>query len=76
MMYLQNLFCPSIHCLNKMFYICEQFASIFCITFNCKKTECINCGDPVCPDEIASINGSVIKWVDHVRHLGNYVLHL
>ena len=56
-----------------MLYICEQFARSYLITFNCKKTQCIKFGDPVCPDEIASINGSCIKWVDHVRHLGNYV---
>ena len=28
---------------------------------------------PVHPEEIAVINGCIIKWVDQVRHLGNYV---
>jgi len=59
-----------------MFYICEQFASNYLITFNSKKTQCIKFGDPVCLDEIAIINGTVIKWVDHVRYLGTYMQHL
>ena len=42
-------------------------------TFNSNKTLCIKSGEPVYSDDVAWINGCIIKWVDNVRHLGNYV---
>jgi len=68
-----TLLCPSIRSLNKMLHICEVFAKDYLITFNSNKTLCIKFGEPVYSDDVAWINGCIIKWVDNVRHLGNYV---
>jgi hypothetical protein len=56
-----------------MLLICETYALEHRITFNSKKTICIKFGSSVGNDEKAFINGSPIKWFDHVKHLGNYV---
>ena len=42
-----TLSCPSVYGLNKMMYICSDFATNNCITFNAQKTICIKYGESV-----------------------------
>ena len=62
----------SIHGLEDLVKICEQFASEYGVTFNAKKTRCICFGrhDNVELRQIC-VNGQQIMWVDKVKYLGN-----
>ena len=55
-----------------MLQICAKFADIFDITFNSKKILCIKFGESLNSKECAKLNGKIIKWVDHIKHLGNF----
>jgi hypothetical protein len=68
-----TLMSPSIRSLNKMLDICKYFAADFNITFNPKKTLCIKFGTSLKEKEKAFLDGSLIKWVNSVKHLGNTV---
>ena len=68
-----TLVSPSIRGLNKMLKICEIFSVKFDITFNCKKSFCIKFGDPINTYEQVFLNSTKIRWVDQIRHLGNYI---
>ena len=45
----------------------------FDITFNSKKTLCIKFSESLNGKECAKLNGKIIKWVDHIKHLGNFL---
>ena len=66
------LLSPSIHGLEDLVKICEQFAIKYGVTFNAKKTQCICFGrhDNVELRQIC-VNGQQIMWVDKVKYLGN-----
>ena len=68
-----TLLSPSLHGLNRMLEICAKFADNFDITFNSKKTLCIKFGESLNGKECAKLNNKIIKWVDHIKHLGNFL---
>ena len=68
-----TLLSPSLHGLNRMLKICAAFADSFDITFNSKKTLCIKFGESLNGIECAKLNGKIIKCVDHIKHLGNFL---
>ena len=56
-----------------MLYICKSVAAEYNITFNAKKTMCVKYGSPVTDDDKVYLDGTSVKWVDHIKHLGNTV---
>ena len=68
-----TIMCPSIEGLNKMLKICYSFAQSNSIIFNNKKTVCIKFGKEIVKNEKAVLNTHVLKWVDKVKHLENYM---
>ena len=58
-----------------MVSICEKFASEYQVTFNAEKTMCIKFGCEVADHETVNLNGSPVKWVDKVKHLGRSRIH-
>ena len=59
--------------LNEMLKICSSFAQSSSIIFNNKKTVCIKYGKEIVKNEKAVLNTHVLKLVDKVKHLGNYM---
>ena len=55
-----------------MLKICAKFADSFDITFNSKKTLCMEFGESLNGKECVKFNGKIIKWFDHIEHLGNF----
>ena len=55
-----------------MLRICYSFAQSNSIIFNNKKTVCIKFDKEIVENEKAVLNTHVLKWVDKVKHLGNY----
>ena len=68
-----TLLSPSLHSLNRMLEICVKFADNFVITFNSKKTLCIKFGESLNDKECVELNGKIIKWIDYIKHLGNFL---
>ena len=68
-----TIMCPSIGGLNEMLKICHNFAQSNSITFNNKKTACIKFGKEIVKNEKAMLDTHVLKWLDKVKHLGNYI---
>ena len=65
------LSCPSIRGLNRMIKICYFFfANSNHVTFNCKKTVCINFRGKTHNYEHFTLNGNDIEWVSEIKHLG------
>ena len=65
------LSCPRIRGLNHIIKICAFFANSNHITFNCKKTVCIQFGGKTHDYEYLTLNSSDIEWVSEIKHLGN-----
>ena len=65
--------CPSIRGLNEMIKICHYFAQSNSIIFNNKKTVCIKFGKEIVKNEKAMLDTHVLKWLDKVKHLGNFI---
>ena len=62
--------CPSIHGLNIMLDICNQFACDNSLAFNNMKTVCIKFGESVHDNECVKFNDEILKWTIEVkRHL-------
>ena len=59
---------PSIRGLNKMLYICAEFAHNYCIIFYCAKSMSIKFGNKVSDCEKVKLQGNEIPWVDQIRH--------
>ena len=68
-----TIMCPSIGGLNEMLKICHNFAQSNSIIFNNKKTVCIKSGREIVKKEKAVLNTHVLKWMDKVKHLGNFI---
>ena len=68
-----TLLCPSVRRLNEMIVLCCEYAKEYDITFNPKKTVCIQFGSKIHIYEHASMNGFTVQWSESVRHLGNCV---
>ena len=56
-----------------MFKICHNFAQSNSIKFNNKKTVCIKFGKEIVKNEKAMLDTHVLKWLDKVKHLGNFI---
>ena len=56
-----------------MLKICYSFAQSNSIIFNNKKTVRIKFGKEIVKNEKAVLNTHVLKWVDKVKHLENYM---
>ena len=67
-----TLLSPLIRCLNAMISLCEVFAKNFDVTFNCMKIVCIKFGQKLISYEHVYLNDKKIKWVNQIKHLGNY----
>ena len=59
--------------MNAMLKIYNSFAQSNSIIFNNKKTVCTKFGKEIVKNEKALLNTHVLKWVDKVKHLGNYM---
>ena len=57
---------------NEMLKICHNFAQSNSIIFNNKKTVCIKFGKEIVKNEKAMLDTHVLKWLDKVKHLGNF----
>ena len=68
-----TLLSPSIRGLNAMISLCEVFAKNFDVTFNCMKIVCIKFGQNLISYEHVYLNDKKIKWVNQIKHLGNYI---
>jgi len=68
-----TLISPSLRALNEMLSICTSFAEEYNVTFNADKTVCIKFGSPVGSNDRIYLDKTLVKWVDHVQHLGNTV---
>ena len=67
---------PSIRGLQKMLNICEIFGDEYDVTFNAKKTFGICYSNNECTDiRPIYLNGTVIKWQNNVKYLGNILSH-
>ena len=56
-----------------MLKICYSFAQSNSIILIKKKTVCIKFSEEIIKNEKAVLNTHVLKWVDKVKHLGNYM---
>ncbi len=65
---------PSVKGLREMVKKCEEFGEEYSVKYNPTKTVCVlfNCGKIVHKPDI-QLCGSTLKWVDHVKHLGNHL---
>ena len=68
-----TIMCPSLGGLNKMLKICHNFAQSNSIIFNNKKNVCIKFGKEIVNNEKAMLDTHVLKWLDKVKHLGNFI---
>ena len=67
---------PTLEALQAILYICEQFAREYNVMWNCGKTKCMRVGSGgVPPLRPITLNGTVLKWKQKVKHLGNFVRH-
>ena len=71
MMYI-TLLSPSIRGINAMISLCEVFAK-FDITFNCKISVDIKLGQRRISCEHVNLNDKKVKWINQIKHLGNYI---
>ena len=74
-----TIMCPSIGGLNEMLKICHNFAQSNSNSnnkksnSNNKKTVCIKFGKKIVKNEKAMLDTHVLKWLDKVKHLGNFI---
>ena len=68
-----TLIAPSIGGLNEMLKLCDNYATVYNVIFNSKKTVCIKFGNEVIRNEAAFLNNQPLKWNEKVRHLGNII---
>jgi len=72
-----TLLAPTVHALKAMLHICEDFGREFNLTYNAKKTVCIQFkGKEVrCPTPTVFLNNTQLQWQTTVKHLGSYISH-
>ena len=68
-----TLIAPSIGGLNEMLKLCDNYATVYNVIFNSKKTVCIKFGKEVIRNEAAFLNNQPLKWNEKVCHLGNII---
>ena len=68
-----TLIAPSIGGLKEMLKLCDNYATVYNVIFNSKKTVCIKFGNEVIRNEAAFLNNQPLKWNEKVRHLGNII---
>ena len=56
-----------------MLKLCDNYATVYNVIFNSKKTVCIKVGKEVIRNEAAFLNNQPLKWNEKVRHLGNII---
>ena len=56
-----------------MVNICKNFATDVNVTFNPKKTVCIQFASKISESDQLFIDRHAIEWKNHVKHLGNIV---
>ncbi len=65
---------PSIAGLRKMLEICGKYGEEFRVDYNLTKTVCVVFGrQKVEVKTSVKLCGAILKWVDKVKHLGNYL---
>jgi len=72
------LLCPSLVGLQKMLFICEQFAMQYGLTFNTSKTVCIKFSykkNVNLQEHDVKLCGQALEWRDAVKHLGAHLTH-
>ena len=65
---------PSVNGMREMVKICDEFGDEYSVAYNPTKTVCVLFSKKKkkkTPD--ISLNGVKLKWVDSVKHLGNYI---
>ena len=68
-----TLIAPSIGGLNEMLKLCDNYATVYNVIFNSKKTVCIKFGNEAIRNKTAFLNNQPLKWNEKVRHLGNII---
>ena len=53
---------PSIEGLNEMLKLCDNYATVYNVIFNSKKTVCIKFGNGVIKNEAAFLINQPLKW--------------
>lgn len=69
-----NMLVPSTRGLQKLLYICEEFANEYNVQFNASKTVCMRIGsNGRTPIRTVTLNGTPVKWKRIIKHLGNII---
>ena len=69
-----SILTPSVHAMQSLIHICEDFAKEYNVIFNAKKTMCMrigNNGNP--PARVLTLYGVPLTWNRSVKHLGNVI---
>ena len=65
---------PSLQSLQSMLNVCQDFGEAFSVSFNPNKTQCIQfCRGKEPGSYNISLDGKLLQWVKHVKHLGHIV---
>ncbi len=65
---------PSVRGLRQMLKICEEFEEEYSVEYNPTKTVCVLFSRrKIVHKPDIKLCGSTLKWVDHVKHLGNHL---
>ena len=56
-----------------MLKLCDNYATVYNVMFNSKKTLCIKFCNELIRNETVFLNNQSLKWSEKVRHLGNIV---
>ena len=56
-----------------MLKLCDNYATVYNVIFNSKKTVCIKFGNKVIRNGAAFLNNQPLKWNEKVRHLVNII---
>ncbi len=65
---------PSVRGLRQMLKICEEFGEEYSVEYNPTKTVCVLFSrQKIVHKSDIQLCGSTLKWVDHVKHLGNHL---
>ncbi len=65
---------PSVRGLRQMLKICEEFGEEYSVEYNPTKTVSVLFSrQKIVHKPDIQLCGSTLKWVDHVKHLGNYL---
>ena len=70
------LLSPSVVVLQELLHVCENALRDVDLVINSKKYVCLRigpCCNNVCND-IVSLNGNILQWVESIRYLGVYLL--